>query len=195
MKSIIILCGGRSLRMGKDKGSLVLNDKPMILHVLDTVKDIADEIIIVLRDPEQIESYNSFLEDEHVQIVADKVKDQGPLFGILTGLLQIKSSYAQVLPCDSPLISKAFVLKMFRIAKSNEFDAIVPIWDDGHIEPLHSLYKKNVINVICDLIKKEKRNVRSLIESLNVEYIDVEDLDETTMSFQNINTLQDFKDL
>ncbi len=195
MKSIIILCGGRSRRMGKDKGSLVLDSKPMILHVLDTVKGIADEIIVVLRDQEQIDKYKSILKDVNVsiKIVADEIKDQGPLVGILTGLSQINSEYAQVLPCDSPFISKKFVLKMFEIAENKKFEAVVPIWDDGHIEPLHSLYKKDVGDIIKDLVKNKKRNVKSLIEKLNVKYVDVGELDESTMSFQNINTIGDFE--
>ena len=193
MKSIIILCGGRSRRMGKDKGSLVLNDKPMVIHVLDTVKDIVDEIILVLRDQEQIDKYRSILKDIEVpiKIVTDETKDQGPLVGILTGLSHINSEYAQILPCDSPFISKSFVLKMFEIAETEEFDAVVPIWDDGHIEPLHSIYRKNTIVTIKDLIKNKRRNVKSLVDSLNVKYVDAEELDESTMSFRNLNRVED----
>lgn len=193
MKSIIILCGGRSRRMGEDKGSMVLNGRPMILHILDAVKDVGDEIIFVLRDEEQIKKYRKILEDKNssIMMITDKKKDQGPLFGILSGLSYIKSDYAQILPCDSPFISKKFVLKMFKLAKMNNFDAIVPIWDDGHVEPLHSIYKKSSINIIEHLIEKGKLNVKSLIENLNVEYVNVVDLDETTHSFQNINTLKD----
>lgn len=195
MRSVIILCGGRSLRMGKDKGSLVLNDKPMLIHVLDTVKDIADEIVLVLRDQEQINEYKTILRDIEVsiKIITDETKDQGPLVGILTGLSHIKSDYAQILPCDSPFISKSFVLKMFEIAETKEFDAVVPIWDDGHIEPLHSIYKKDIVEIIRDLIKKEQYNVKALIDKLNVKYVDVENLDKTTMSFQNLNTIKDFE--
>lgn len=193
MKSIIILCGGRSKRMGKDKGSLLLNDKPMVLHVLDTVKDIADEIILVLRDTSQIESYNSILNynDMPLKLVTDKIKDEGPLVGILTGLSYINSDYAQILPCDSPFISKEFVLKMFELAEIDDFDAIVPLWNDGHIEPLHSLYKRSAIKTIERLISEEKRNVSSLIKNLNAKYVPVETLDKTIMSFQNINTIKD----
>lgn len=197
MKSVIILCGGRSKRMGKDKGSLLLNDKPMVLHVLDAIKDIADEIILVLRDNEQIEIYNAILNYKNMslKVVADETKDKGPLVGILTGLSYINSDYAQILPCDSPFISKDFVLKMFELAKKDNFDAIVPVWDDGHIEPLHSLYKRSAIIIIEKLISKEKRNVSSLIKDLNAKYVPVETLDKSTMSFQNINTIKDFKDI
>lgn len=197
MRSIIILCGGRSRRMGKDKGSLVLNDKPMLIHVLDTVKDIADEIVLVLRDQEQINKYKTILRDIEVsiKIVTDEAKDQGPLVGILTGLSHVKSEYAQILPCDSPFISKSFVLKMFKIAEAKEFDAVVPIWDDGHIEPLHSIYKKDKVNIGKNLIKKELYNVKSFIDNLNVKYVDVEELDQSTMSFRNLNTVEEFESI
>jgi len=194
MKSIIILCGGRSRRMGKDKGSLIFKGKPMVLHVLDAVKDVADEIIIVLRDEKQIKDYSEILKDErNIHFVKDKSKDQGPLIGIFTGLSSIKSDKAQILPCDAPFISKKFVLKMFKTMKSTDFDSAVPIWDDRHTEPLHSIYKKSNINTIEKLINKGKRDVNSLINSLNVKFIDVEELDPTLRSFQNMNTIKDIE--
>ncbi|MGB9980635.1 molybdenum cofactor guanylyltransferase [Methanobacterium sp.] len=195
MKSIIILCGGRSRRMGKDKGSFVLNDKPMLLYVLNAIKDITNEIVLVLRDQKQINKYKPILENvsTSIKIVTDETKDQGPLVGILTGLSHIDSEYAQILPCDSPFISESFVLKMFKIAETKQFDAVVPIWDDGHIEPLHSIYRKDVLDIVRDLIKNERYDVKSLIDNLNVKYVDVEYLDKTTMSFQNINTINDFE--
>ena len=195
MRSVIMLCGGRSRRMGKDKGSILLRGKPMILHVLDVVQEVADEIILVLRDENQIKSYTKILKDEIdvLKIVTDKSKDQGPLMGILTGLSNIKSKQGQILPCDSPFISKEFILKMFKTMEESDFDAIVPIWDDGHLEPLHSIYKKNSQTNIEKLIKNGKRNVNSLINSLNVKVVDVEELDPTGQSFQNMNTIKDLK--
>jgi molybdopterin-guanine dinucleotide biosynthesis protein A len=196
MKSVIILCGGRSKRMGKDKGSIIFKGKPMICHVLDVVKDVADEVILVLREDEQVESYSGILKDyKFLKIVTDRIKDQGPLVGILTGLSCVKSVQAQILPCDSPFISKEFLLKMFRYAESSDFDAIVPIWDDGHIEPLHSIYKKNTANYIEDLLKNEKRDVNSFISKLNVKFIDVKELYKERKSFQNINTIKDIDSL
>ncbi|MGB9937058.1 MAG: molybdenum cofactor guanylyltransferase [Methanobacterium sp.] len=191
MKSIIILCGGRSKRMGKDKGSLLLDGKPMLLHVLDTVGRIAEEIILVLRDKKQVGDYSQILKEKNIKIVTDKSKDQGPLMGILTGLSNIKSEQAQILPCDSPFISSNFVLNMFEAIESSNYDALIPLWADGHTEPLHSIYKKKNIKKIEELIKDGKRNVNSLIESINVRYIKVEELDPSLRSFQNINTVND----
>jgi molybdopterin-guanine dinucleotide biosynthesis protein A len=197
MKSVIILCGGRSTRMGKDKGSFLLKGEPMILYILSVVKEVADEIIVVLRDEKQVRDYSDILKDTNdiLKIVTDKSIDHGPLMGILTGLANIKSDKAQILPCDSPYISKEFLLKMFKIMEDFDFDAAVPIWDDGHTEPLHSIYKKNSLNIIEKLIHNGKRNVNSLITSLNVKFVDVEKLDPTCQSFQNINTIKDIDSL
>ena len=62
MKSFILLCGGRSRRMGKDKGSMNLNGKPMILHVIENLIVAADEIIVVLRDKNQVDEYNKIFD-------------------------------------------------------------------------------------------------------------------------------------
>jgi len=193
MKSFIILCGGRSKRMGRDKGSMDLNGKPMVLQVIDKISEIADEIVLVLRDEEQVQSYKKLFKDDHItlKIVTDNKEDHGPLMGIFTGLSKVSSDYAQVLPCDSPFVSKNFILKMFKIAENEDFEAIVPKWDDGHIEPLHSIYKKTVINTIPSLFSENHRDVKSLINCIYVQYVNINQLDRSGKSFQNINTADD----
>ncbi|MGB8232855.1 MAG: nucleotidyltransferase family protein, partial [Methanobacterium sp.] len=62
MKSFIVLCGGRSTRLGQDKGSFSINGKPMIIHVIETLALIADEIVIVLRDENQVDDYKQLFD-------------------------------------------------------------------------------------------------------------------------------------
>ena len=62
MKSCIILCGGQSRRMGRDKGSLIIKDKPMIKYILSTLNNEIDEVIIVLNDAERIDKYGEFID-------------------------------------------------------------------------------------------------------------------------------------
>ena len=54
IKSCIILCGGKSSRMGQDKGSMIIQDKPMIKHILSTLNHHINEVIIVLNDQDRI---------------------------------------------------------------------------------------------------------------------------------------------
>ncbi|MCL2687315.1 MAG: molybdenum cofactor guanylyltransferase [Methanobrevibacter sp.] len=59
--SAIILCGGMSRRMGEDKGSMKINDKPMIIHVLEAISTQINEVILVFNDSERISKYKSLL--------------------------------------------------------------------------------------------------------------------------------------
>ncbi|EKQ54088.1 MAG: molybdopterin-guanine dinucleotide biosynthesis protein A [Methanobacterium sp. Maddingley MBC34] len=200
MKSCIILCGGRSRRMGQDKGLMVLDGTPMIIHTLETVEEIVDEIILVLRDKKQLDLYEKCVNDiktqnpnlnTEIRLVTDIEIDQGPLFGIYTGLSQIKSEGALVLPCDSPFISSYFVNKIFKLSKESGVQAMVPVWPDGLTEPLHAYYLSECIPVIQNQLKKGFRNVKSLLEQINVVYIDVRSLDPEKKSFINLNRPED----
>ena len=121
--SAIVLCGGMSRRMGEDKGSMIINKKPMILHLLETLNNQIDEVILVLNDGERIAKYKEIIQNYFDKkskyfsydliFLEDEVKNQGPLSGIMTGLENISSNYALVLPCDSPFIDNNFVNFMF----------------------------------------------------------------------------------
>ena len=201
MKSIIVLCGGMSRRMGQDKGSMNLNGKPMIIRVIETIAHAADEIVLVLKDENQVETYKKFLNsiklpgEKNLMFCTDILKEQGPLAGILTGLQHINADKALVIPCDSPFISEVFVNTMFELSEDSNFDAYVPKWSDGKLEPLHSIYKKNVLFLIQKLLEEDIRSVKVLISQLNVKFIDVEYLDISGRSFLNINQMNDLKDI
>ncbi|HEX7468117.1 MAG TPA: molybdenum cofactor guanylyltransferase, partial [Methanobacterium sp.] len=88
---------------------------------------------------------------------------------------------------DSPHVSESFILKMFKFAEDQKFDAFVPRWSDGRVEPLHSLYREGNIKIIEKLVEDGIRDVKSLLTNLEVMYIDVEALDITGATFRNIN--------
>jgi molybdopterin-guanine dinucleotide biosynthesis protein A len=197
MKSFIVLCGGMSRRMGRDKGSMNLHGKPMLTHVLETITPVADEIVLVLRDEDQLETYKNFLKElrlsnkTDLNICTDILKDQGPLAGILTGLLHLNSDKAMVIPCDSPFVSVQFINRLFDLSEKSNCDAYVPKWSDNRLEPLHSIYKKNIHPIIQKLLNEDIRDVKTLLNKLNVKYIDTESLDSSGRSFYNLNQLRD----
>lgn len=200
MKSLIVLCGGLSTRMGHDKGSMIYDDKPMIIHVLNSLEMVADEILLVLRDKNQCKIYKKilteykFIETPRFQLLTDIKMDQGPLGGILTGLKHISSDKAMVVPCDSPFISQRLLIQMFELSnKYTNFDSFVPIWSDGNMEPLHSIYPRDSINIIEKLLEEDHKNVKTLISMLNVKFVEIESLDMPKKSFLNLNSLDDIK--
>lgn len=236
--SCIVLAGGKSKRMGQDKGSMIIQEKPMILHILERLNYKINDAVIVLNDAERIANYQSLLNqycegeikenfDYSLLFVEDEVKEKGPLSGIMTGLKNIKTDYALVLPCDSPFISEDNIIAMFDLLEdnlnsNNEMDAIIPfhirsnkdkfkdneefnfndsseMTDDMKIqnsEPLHSIYKKDNLNNIDELLKEENLFVKSFIRSLkNPCFVEVDNKVLFDKDFRNFNSKEDLEDL
>ena len=233
--SCIVLSGGMSRRMGQDKGSMIIQEKPMILHILERLNYKINDATIVLNDAQRIADYQSLLNqycdgdiesnfDYSLDFVEDEVKEKGPISGIMTGLKNIKTDYALVLPCDSPFISEENIDAMFKLLEENlesDIDAIIPFhiksnkdkfkdndefnFDDAsemtvdmkiaNSEPLHSIYKKENLNKIDELLKEENLYVKSFIRSLkNPCFIEVDNRVLFEKDFRNFNRKEDLED-
>lgn len=183
-RSAIILCGGMSRRMGEDKGSMEIDKKPMIIHVLQALISQVDEAIIVLNDIKRIAKYKSLIQeyidignmhndydnyfDFDIVFVEDEIKNKGPLSGIMTGLKTISNDYGLVLPCDTPYINPDFVNYMFNTLNdllksdvSSDIDGIVPY----HTSEDNSLEEVNLSDTE-PLHSIYKRENSSIIENL-----------------------------
>lgn len=198
MKSVIVLCGGQSRRMGQDKGSMNINDKPMIIHVLDSLKGIINEAIIVLNDEDRIIKYKKFIDEEEydfeIKFVEDEIKNKGPLSGIETGLKNISSNYGLILPCDSPFISKTHVINLFDEIDDG-YDCIIPYHNEENklktSEPLHGIYNENLISEIEELLEKNTLHVKGLIEKCKCKYIKIDNEKLLNEEFRNLNSQKD----
>ena len=234
--SCIVLSGGMSRRMGQDKGSMIIQEKPMILHILERLNYKINDAVIVLNDAQRIADYQSLLNqycegdiesnfDFSLEFVEDEIKEKGPISGIMTGLKNIKTDYALVLPCDSPFISEENIDAMFKLLDENlesDIDAIIPFhiksnkdkfkdndefnFDDAsemtvdmkiaNSEPLHSIYKKENLNKIDELLKEDNLYVKSFIRSLkNPCFIEVDNNVLFEKDFRNFNRKEDLEDL
>ena len=198
MKSCIILCGGQSRRMGRDKGSLIIKNKPMIKYILSTLNNEIDEALIVLNDSNRIEKYGEFINPDdysyEIRFIEDKIKNKGPISGILTGLENIRSEYAIVFPCDSPYVSENTVRTLFSEIEENK-QAIVPYHDDENklktSEPLHSIYARNVAPLINELILKDSLHIKGLIEKIDTKFVLIDDKKILKKEFRNLNRPED----
>ena len=234
--SCIVLSGGMSRRMGQDKGCMIIQEKPMILHILERLNYKINDAVIVLNDAQRIADYQSLLNqycegdiesnfDFSLEFVEDEIKEKGPISGIMTGLKNIKTDYALVLPCDSPFISEDNIDAMFKLLEENlesNIDAIIPFhiksnkdkfkgngefnFNDAsemttdmkiaNSEPLHSIYKKENLNKIDELLKEDNLYVKSFIKCLkNPCFIEVDNKVLFEKDFRNFNRKEDLKDL
>ena len=177
----IVLAGGKSLRIGTDKGLLPVNGKTMIEHiVLDQLDPNFNQILIGSNDSRKY----SFL---GFDVISDEKTGQGPLMGILSCLEHSKNELNFITACDMPDINMNLVRRMlFEIC---DYDIIIPITGDGLIEPLFGVYKKEVGGAIRHIIcNSKKRKIRVLFDNVKTKYFKVDKLD----CFKNINTKNDY---
>ena len=198
IKSCIILCGGKSSRMGQDKGSMIIQDKPMIKHILSTLNHQINEAIIVLNEQSRIDKYREFINPQDytytITFAEDKIKNKGPMPGIMTGLSYINSDYALILPCDSPYVSRNYINTIFSEI-DNEYQAIVPYHDAQNklktSEPLHSVYNKNTIPVIEELVNQDVLHIKGLISKLDTKFVLIDNKKIEKKEFRNLNRPSD----
>ena len=191
----IILVGGRSTRMGRDKASLPLPDNTnttFVEHLVTLLTAQCSEVVLVARNSTQARLYEYL----NIPIVADETPDIGPLMGVYTGLHTIQASHALVTAVDMPFVQPAMVA--FLLSQPHaENTLLVPIANDIP-QVLFAMYPRVILPVIEGRLRAGRRAPRSLLEVAPVHYIDeaqLRSIDPQLRSFVNVNTPEDYSPL
>ncbi|HSF71890.1 MAG TPA: molybdenum cofactor guanylyltransferase MobA [Methylotenera sp.] len=187
MISCIILAGGRATRMNNvDKGLVLLQNKPLIAHVIARLKPQADEILINAN--REIAAYEAFgypvLRDENEEFI-------GPLAGFSLGLQHAKHDYILTVPCDSPLLPLSLADRLLNGISEAHADIAVAS-SDGDTHPVFCLMKKSVLPSLIEFLDAGERKVSTWQKSLN--YTEV-NFSNNSDEFINLNTFDDLKTL
>ena len=181
----VILCGGKSLRMGRDKAELEFEGQTFLDHIAEELSGF-DELII---------SIDSFEKHPMIKLKAltDIFPDCGPMGGIHTALSGCKSDALFVVPCDMPLIKREFA-EYLCSQLNEETDAVVPITSDGHLHPLCAVYKKQTAAVLEKHLKAGDYKMLNPFKELRVKYISVDLSDCSEVLLHNINTPHEYQE-
>jgi molybdopterin-guanine dinucleotide biosynthesis protein A len=177
----IILAGGKSSRMGTDKGFLLLDEKPFVQYSIDALKPLVSEIMIV--------SDNSDYDIFGLKRINDSFKNAGPVAGIYSGLKASSNEYNLILSCDIPLITSQILQKLIDNI-DNDFQ-IIQVESQGKSMPLIAIYKKEVWNIFNTILKNGERRLRVAIKSCKSKNIILEK--EYEFSTMNVNTQNELK--
>lgn len=179
----IILAGGKSSRMGSDKGFLDLNGKSFMTRIIEVLKPLVKEIIIV-SDASEYDVFN-------LKRVEDKIEASGPLAGLYTGLFHSETENNIVLSCDVPLINSV-VLKKLIDGISSESD-VIQIESEGKTMPLIALYKKDCMHHFLKQLDQGERRLQVAVEGLKTKTIKLSPYLEGNA--RNINTIGELNEL
>ena len=178
----IILAGGLSSRMGEDKGLIDLNGIPMIGHVINTLKEITDNIMIISNN----DAYKQF----GYPVYSDIISNKGPIGGIYTGLIKSSSETNIVISCDSPFVTASFLNIL--LTKSNGHEVTISSYND-RIHPTIGIYKPSIVSTIKQQIDSNEFKLMRIIKKVQHQIIPFSSSDKAIdpIIFSNINTKQD----
>ena len=178
----IILAGGKSSRMGSDKGLLMIDDKPMVTHIIETLSKLTNDIIIVSN---QSEYY-----DFGLPVFEDIIKNAGPLAGIYTGLVRAKHQKNIIVSCDVPFVSAE--LMTFLLKDSIDNQVTIPL-KNNKTHQVIGIYDKNCIEVFKQELENDQRKIKVALEKINLKVVDASQFNEK--EFFNVNTPQELNEL
>ncbi len=191
--TVLILAGGRSVRMGRDKAWLEIDGMPLVERVARRLLPLAGEIVFSANDPAPFGELVARLPIP-AQVVGDIFPDAGPLAGLHAGLSAARYDAALAVATDMPFVNHVVVREMMGLCE--EADAVVPRlaadgFDEPQPEPLHAVYRKRCLPAIEAALRANRRRVVSFLASVNVCYVDepfLRALDPELKSFRNVNT-------
>jgi len=183
--SLVILAGGLSRRMGRDKAGLPAGDGTLIQHLARRLAPVVDETIVAGG------SRRHHLPG--LTTVDDRYPGLGPLAGIHAGLLAARSPFVWVVGCDLPDVDPGLAALLYGLA--GDVDAVVPRID-SEPQGVCAVYDRALAPRIERLLAAGERRVKMLLAASNVRYVTPEELravDPELRSFRNINTPEDYR--
>ena len=186
----IILAGGQSRRMGRDKALLPLpgaKHVSFVAHLATLLSELCCEVVLVTRDAAQAATYAPYLSSS-IHLVSDQTPAIGPLMGLASGLSAIHSSHAVVTAVDMPFLQSALIT--FLLSQTLDDQLLVPLVN-ATPQVLLAIYPRTVLPLIEARLLAGRRDPRSLLEVARVHYLEetlLRQVDPGLRSFVNINT-------
>lgn len=182
-RGAIVLCGGRSTRMGRDKATLPFGDEVLLQRVVRLLRPVVEETVIVARPGQTLPTL-----DADVRVARDEVLDQGPLGGMLPGLSASTADAAYVTGCDVPFLHVELVDLLFRRLGASD---VAVAEAEGFLHPMTSVVRPRVKDVIVELLAGTQRRPLHLYERVATTRVGEEELrgvDPRLETLENLNT-------
>ncbi|HJX31694.1 MAG TPA: molybdenum cofactor guanylyltransferase [Thermodesulfobacteriota bacterium] len=184
----VILAGGESTRMGKNKAFIEINGKRIIDRTVSLFREIFDDVLLVTNTP------LDYIELK-VRIVTDLVPGKGSLGGIYTGIFFASSPKAFFAGCDMPFLDRRVIQYFLSLAQTA--DIVVQRTKD-YWQPLHAIYPRTLLKPIERLLQQGELTIFKAYQGLRVREVTGEELkpfDPDLHTLSNINTPEELKKL
>ena len=182
----MIIAGGKSSRMGRDKRFISVDDCSMLEMTLQKTAQQHFAESYLCGENSQVEGLAVLAQQYGLELLADSRQGAGPLEGLRSGLAHLKADYALALSCDMPLFRYTVIEPL--LAEAQGEWAIIPVVN-GRWQPLAGLYHRDLLPVIEAALERGDYKIGQVIESVPHRLVELLDSD----AFFNVNGPADFR--
>jgi molybdopterin-guanine dinucleotide biosynthesis protein A len=175
--------------LGQDKRFLLVRGQPLVLWVVERLRPLVDEVLLVTLEPE-------LFSESGCRLVTDRYPGRGALAGVHAGLEAAQGEWAFVVAGDMPLLDPILLRAMQERATESDADILVPRWQ-GELEPLHALYRPATCTPVAEAaLLRGDRRIIAFYPEVRVQIMEEEDVrrwDREGRSFFNVNTQEEWQ--
>ena len=186
----IVLCGGKSTRMGTSKALLPFGPETMLQRVVRLLSQVVTPIVAVAAVDQVLPELPA-----DVIITRDEREARGPLEGLRAGLKALPEHVeaAYVTSCDVPLLVPGFVVQILDLARDYDI-AVMEI--DGFPHPLSAVYRRTTLPFVEDLLASDRLRPVFLFDAVRTRRVRPEEMtaDPELRTLQNLNTRDDYEE-
>jgi molybdenum cofactor guanylyltransferase len=180
---VFILAGGKSSRMGEEKGLVNFRGKPLIAHLLETVTELPVPVSVIGFDPR----YGQF----GLKVYQDIIRDKGPMGGLYTALNKSGQENVLLLSCDMSFLSLEVLRSIIGQAIPGKINCISV---EGRINPVVGVYPKSIEAFLKELMDENKLKMQDMVLSLPHQLISMDEFHGVeSRIFTNINSMEDLR--
>jgi len=187
----IVLCGGRSTRMGTSKALLPFGPETMLQRVVRLLGTVASPLVVVAAPEQELPAL-----PDSVAVSRDEREGRGPLEGLRAGLKALPAGVeaAYVTSCDVPLLVPPFVERMVELLGDHDI-AVMEI--DGFAHPLSAVYRASTLPHVEALLAADRLRPAFLFDAVKtrrVQPAEMRTVDAELLTLRNLNTPEDYRE-
>ncbi len=173
----VVMAGGRSKRMGKDKGLIQYKAKAHRYYMADMLKTIFSEVVISVPFDFAVPNESNYI------YVKDIVEDLGPLGGLYSLFKTYPNKSILIIATDMPEVEVSHITNLI---ENRDVNSIATCYknEDEFVEPLFAIWENQASEIIYKLIDENKLSMRMILKNHKAKVISIPD----EKALININT-------
>jgi len=176
--ALVILAGGKSSRMGRDKALLPFGGYSCLAQFqYQRFLPFFEKVYISCKN-------NKF--DFEFKIIEDRYEDSSPLVALVSIFETLQVEKIFLLSVDAPFVDKDTIDKLFEA--SNNTDIVVAKSPNG-IEPLCGIYNRSILEVAKKQLSQNNHRLNNLLKLLNTHFVEF----QSEAVFLNMNYIEDYE--